>query len=137
MRKIHCWEAEEKVDDVGTGLFQTSRGIPQQKAKRCGFATVGFWLSHGPQSQLPAEPGTVAQGGQHDHHSQHLGQDRASPRCFGRHAPQEVLSQGIRAHKAAATAVLDGRAAEKSLTLFFLPSLLLKSLLLHKALSHT
>lgn len=63
MRKIHCWEAEEKVDGVGTRLFQTSRGIPQQKAKRRGFTAVGFWLGHSPQSQLPAEPGTVAQGG--------------------------------------------------------------------------
>lgn len=127
------------MDGVGNRLFQTSRGNPQQKAKSCGFAAVGFWLSCGPQSQLPVE-GTGL-GGTVRPPQPTSGPRQSEPQGFRQPSPPRDPAPGVHAHKvcwgaAAATAVLDGGAAERRVSPFF-SSLLLKSFLPHKALSHT
>lgn len=77
----------------GVGYFKPPGEILSRKlgAKSCGFLAVDFWLSCGPQSQLPVEPGTGAVRGQCDHNSLHEGQDRASPRYFGSRSPTSKL----------------------------------------------
>lgn len=127
------------VWDVGYCKSSGKTLSRKPRTKSCGFVAEGFWQSCGPQSQIPAEPGTGTRGGQCNHHSLHPGQDRASLRCFGSHAPTP------RSYPRGTCTVLGGDCShccpwqqssrKKSLTLF--SSFLLKSLRPHKALSHT
>lgn len=111
---------------MGVGYFKPPGEILSKKPgiKSCGFLAVDFWLCCGPQSQLPAEPGTGAVGGQSDHKSLHEGQEKASPGILAAVPHLQTPVSGVHTHQAswrtaAATAVLDSRAAERRVSPFF------------------
>lgn len=110
---------------MGSSYFKPPGEILSRKpgGKSCGFPAVDFWLHCGPQSQLPAEPGTgVLCGGDSVTNPAYT---RASPGILAAVPPPP--GSGVHTHQAswgtaAATAVLDSRAAERRVSPFFLPS---------------
>lgn len=110
----------------GVGYFKPQEETLSRKpaAKSCGFSALGFWLSCGPQSQLPMETATG------------LARDSAVTTAHIQTKPERaagvsasILLKILPCHircaggSAAVSAVLDSRAAERRVSPFFyLPS---------------